>query len=283
MDSAQLETFAAVIREGSFDAAARALHVTPSAVSQRVKALENQLGQVLVRRGRPSVPTEAGKELVRLAGQVALLESETLASIGGGGPVSTVPVAVNADSLQSWFLPALTAVPDVCFDLRAEDEEHSAELLRDGTVMAAVTADARPVQGCRVVRLGSMRYLGMTSPAYRGRWLRDGIDGLGAAPMVVFNRKDALQHRYLRKLTRRKLDPPVHYVPSPWAFIEAIRLGLGWGMVPDWIGRDDPALVDISPGRHVDVPLYWQHWKLRSPVLDALTAAVRAAADSVLR
>lgn len=287
LDSAQLETFATVIAEGSFEAAARRLHVTPSAVSQRIKALEQRLGQVLVRRGRPCLPTEAGTSLVRLAGQMSLLQSETLATIRGlGGGVTRLPVAVNADSLASWFLPALTAVPDdplVCFELRTEDEEHTAALLRDGSVMAAVTADSKPVQGCRVVRLGAMRYLGMASPGFTARWFADGMDTLPSAPMMVFNRKDLLQHRYLRRLSRRRIEPPVHFVPSPWAFIEAIRLGLGWGMVPERIAAGDDRLVDLSPGRWIDVPLFWQHWNLDSPVLQSLTSAVRAAADDALR
>jgi len=298
LDAIQLATFAAVVEEGSFEAAARRLHVTPSAVSQRVKALEQRLGQVLVRRSKPAVPTEAGQALVRLAGQVALLENETLSAIRGTGPrgattgaadpagveLPRMAVAVNADSLVSWFLPALTTV-DATFDLHAEDQDHSAALLRDGTVMAAVTADPRAVQGCRVLRLGSMRYLAMAAPSYVSHWLPAGVtaEAMGAAPMLVFNRKDALQERFLRKVTRRRLAPPVHYVPSPWAFVEAVRLGLGWGMVPEEIGRDDPRLVEIEPGRHIDVPLFWQHWNLDSPALAALTSAVRTAAAGSLR
>ena len=290
LDAVQLATFAAVVEEGSFDAAARRLHVTPSAISQRVKALEQQLGQVLVRRSKPVRPTDAGQALVRLAGQVTLLESEALVAVRGnaGEQVTRIPVAVNADSLVSWFLPALAGLDAeqlVCFDLRSEDQDHSAELLRDGSVMAAVTADPNPVQGCRVLRLGSMRYLAMAASAYYRRWLPDGAtaEALARAPMLVFNRKDALQHRFLRTVTRRRLAPPVHYVPSPWAFIEAVRLGLGWGMVPEEIGRNDRRLVELDGGRPVDVPLYWQHWNLDSPALTALTASVRAAAADSLR
>jgi LysR family transcriptional regulator, chromosome initiation inhibitor len=290
LDAVQLATFAAVVEEGSFDAAARRLHVTPSAVSQRVKALEQQLGQVLVRRSKPVRPTEAGQALVRLAGQVALLESEALVAVCGnaGDQVTRIPVAVNADSLVSWFLPALAGLDAeqlVCFDLHSEDQDHSAELLRDGSVMAAVTADPNPVQGCRVLRLGSMRYLAMAASAYCRRWVPDGVtaEALARAPMLVFNRKDALQHRFLRTVTRRRLAPPVHYVPSPWAFIEAVRLGLGWGMVPEEIGRNDRRLVELDGGRPVDVPLYWQHWNLDSPALTALTTSVRAAAADSLR
>ncbi len=289
IDSAQLATLAAVVDEGSFDAAAKSLQVTPSAVSQRIKALENHTGQVLVLRTRPSRPTAAGEALLRLARQVSLLETETLAAVQGVAEGLRLPIAVNADSLNSWFLPALLAMGrETYFDLRQEDQDHSAELLRAGTVLAAVTADPVAVQGCRVQPLGRMRYLSVATPEFAERWLADRPlpEALSVAPMMVFNRKDALQHRLLRKVTRRRLDPPTHSIPSPGPFARAIRLGLGWGMVEEDAVEDELAagrLVEVAPGRYVDVPLYWQHWKLSSTVLDALTEAVRSAAATGLR
>ena len=284
MDAVQLATFQAVIEEGSFEAAARTLHVTPSAVSQRIKALEQAVGQVLVRRTKPCEATEAGQPLVRLAGQVALLEREALdATRGGlaGGGRTRISVVVNADSLQTWFMPALAAIPAelaLSFDLHQDDEEYTAELLRAGTAMAAVTTQHVAVQGCRVEKLGAMRYLAVAAP---GRFA-----GFDSSPMVVFNRKDRLQHRFLAAQTRRHLDPPIHYVPAAAAFGEAIRLGLGWGMVPEQLVADDLAAgrcVELIPGRHLDVPLYWQYWRMESTALTALTTAVKAAAAGILR
>ncbi|NJP32729.1 LysR family transcriptional regulator ArgP [Micromonospora thermarum] len=295
LDAVQLRTLAAVVAEGSFDAAARLLHVTPSAVSQRIKALEETVGQVLVRRHRPCRPTEAGEPLLRLAGQLALLEQEALAEargplVGGRGR-TRVAVVVNADSLGTWFPAALARVPeplDLSFDIRQDDQEHTAELLRDGSVTAAVTAQREPVQGCRVQRLGAMRYRALASPAFAGRWFPDGATpgALAEASVMVFDRKDRLQHRFLRSVTGRELEPPAHYLPSVPAFSEAIRLGLGWALVPEQIADADLAsgrCVDIAPGRTVDVPLYWQHWRLKSAALTALTAAVRAVAAETLR
>jgi LysR family transcriptional regulator (chromosome initiation inhibitor) len=291
IDSSQLATFASVVNEGTFEAAARALHITPSAVSQRIKALEQSVGQVLVRRTKPCRATDAGQPLLRLAGQVALLETEAVnaaqGQIGGGQVRTRVAVVVNADSLATWFLAAL-AEPDpaVTFDLREDDQDHTAELLRDGTVMAAVTAENVAVQGCRIERLGAMRYFAAASPALAGRAFPDGptATALAAAPMIVFNRKDQLQHRFLRSVTRRRLDPPTHYVPSAAAYYEAIRLGLGWGMVPEQLAVDEFAAgryVRLDERRHLDVPLYWQHWRLESAVLRSLTASVMAAAASL--
>jgi LysR family transcriptional regulator, chromosome initiation inhibitor len=290
-DSVQLETFVAVLDEGSFDAAARRLNVTPSAVSQRIKALESRLGQVVVMRGKPARATAAGEALLRLARQVALLELEAIAAVRGTIDAQRIPIAVNADSLNNWFLPAmldLSRTHDARFLVHQEDEEHSAEYLRNGTVLAAVTADPRPVQGCRVVPLGKMRYVPLATPEYAERWLtgKPLPEALAEAPMVIFNEKDVLQHRLVRKVTRRKLDPPAHAIPASAPFHEAIRIGLGWGMIEDQVAGPELAagrLVNVAPGKYIDVPLYWQHWKLESGVLDALTAAVLRAAAAGLR
>jgi len=273
MDFVQLATFQAVIDAGSFEAAARELHLTPSAVSQRIKALERAVGQVLVRRAKPCAATPAGEALIRFAGQVRLLEREALRQARDGTRVSIV---VNADSLHTWFLPALTRVPGPSWELHTDDQDYTADLLRSGTAMAAVTAQHVVVQGCRVEPLGAMRYVPVGVP---------GTD-LTTSPMIVYNRKDTLQHRFLASVAGHAVDPPVHYVPATVAFGEAIRLGMGWGMVPEQIAGPDiaaGAYAPLVPGRFLDVPLFWQYWRIESAVLGELTAAVKAAAAEALR
>ncbi|MFG1602913.1 LysR family transcriptional regulator ArgP [Actinoplanes sp. NPDC049265] len=277
MDALQLATFQAVIEAGSFDAAARSLHVTPSAVSQRIKALEQDVGQVLVRRAKPCEPTEAGRALVRFAGQVSLLEREALAAARGGltGSRVRVSVVVNADSLHTWFLPALTRLPHLIFDLHQDDQEYTADLLRAGTVMAGVTAQHVAVQGCRVEPLGAMRYLAVAAPSLN-------FQDFATTPVILLNRKDELQHRFMGP----SVDPPVHYVPAAASFVDAVRLGLGWALVPEQIAVQDLAagrLVELTPGRHLDVPLYWQCWRIESDVLAELTRAVKTEASAALR
>jgi LysR family transcriptional regulator (chromosome initiation inhibitor) len=286
-DLAQLRALAAVVDEGSFEAAAAALHVTQSAVSQRIKALEAAAGQVLVRRARPAGVTDAGRTYLRLARQVTALVHEAQQELvpSAGGPV-TIPVAVNADSLATWVLPALAPLAGrVCLDLHREDQDRTADLLRAGTVMAAIAAVEAPVQGCRSTRLGVMRYRPVATPAFVQRWFAAGVapETLAAAPVVVFDRSDDLQDAYLRT-HQEGLRPPRHHVPASADFAGAVRLGYGWGMLPDeQVRASEGRVVELDPGHHVDVTLFWQQWALRTPTLDLIADAVRSAAATHLR
>lgn len=286
MDGEQLAAFAAVIELGSFDAAAQRLHVTPSAISQRIKALEHRAGQVLVVRQKPCAATPAGVPLLRLAAQTALLEAEALAEMAGGSAQGVrVAIAVNADSMSTWFGAVFSHAADVLFDVRIEDQDHSARLLREGTVMGAVTTERTPVPGCRVTPLGVMRYVPVASRAYIERYLPDGFTAGSAAtaPSLAWNRDDALQDMLMRRVFRRDIPGPTHYVPTAEGFGAAVRAGLGWGMFPESLAA--PAIADGLVTRicdvHLDVPLFWQCWKLDSPLVHTITDAVRSAADGL--
>ncbi|WP_347220606.1 LysR family transcriptional regulator ArgP [Mycolicibacterium poriferae] len=283
LDAGQLRALAAVVEFGSFDAAAEQLHVTPSAISQRIKALEQRVGQVLVLREKPCVATAAGLPLIRLAAQTALLEAETLAEMRGGSPERPrVAVAVNADSMATWFTGVFARLPDVLFDVRIEDQDHSARLLREGVVMGAVTTERIAVSGCRVRPLGVMRYLPVAAPHYVQRHLPDGLtaDAATAAPSLSWNRADALQDQLLRSVFRRSIRRPIHYIPTAEGFGAAVRAGLGWGMYPEQLV--DASFVPITDA-HLDVPLYWQSWKLDSDTVAQVTDAVTAAAMGLRR
>jgi len=288
-DREQLETLAAVVDSGTFDAAARRLRVTPSAVSQRIKAFERELGRVLVVRSKPVAATASGEALVRLARQLATLEHDALAALGIGETAerTSLPIAVNADSMASWILPALARAAErlpIVLDLHREDQDHTAELLGSGTVMAAVTSQATPVPGCTVTPLGRIRYHPAATRAFVAAWFPDGptADALAHAPLVDFDRADELQSRYLRAVSRRRLDPPRHRVPASADFADAVALGLGLGMLPDSQLEARNGVVDFDPSHAIDVPLYWQQWNLRSPLLDAVADEVLAEARRAL-
>lgn len=284
MQFEQLRALAAIIDEESFEGAADALRVTPSAVSQRIKALEASVGQVVVRRGSPCTPTEAGSVLLRMARQVQLIEAETRAALGQGVAARTVtPVAVNADSLATWFVPVLGEAADwadTTLDLRVEDQDHSSRLLRQGDVLGAITSDPAPVNGCRAELLGSMRYLPVASPDLHRRFRKDDGADFTRLPMIQFNAKDDLQQRFLQ--TRGVSQPPPrHLIPSSEGFLAALRAGLGWGMIPELqleTDLTDGTLVLLEEDAEEDVQLYWQTWTLNSERLNRLTEAIRWAA-----
>lgn len=293
IDNAQLAAFAAVLSEGSFEAAARRLHITPSAISQRIKQLEERLGQVLLQRTIPCQPTVAGKTLARFTEQLALLEAEMLNDVGAGNGEPTalrIPMAVNADSLDSWFIDVfdeLASTTAIRFDIRVEDQDHSAALLKEGSVMAAISASANPVPGCTVEPLGVMRYLAVASPEFLQRYFPNGVDAdrFSQAPMLVFNRKDGLQQRFVARFTDAPVQAPTHYLPSTHGFVDAARRGLGWGMMPEHFirtGMRSGELREIAPGHPFDVPLYWHRWRLDSPALKALNDTVRRVAAEAL-
>jgi len=288
----QLAAFTAILEEGSFEAAAAKLSVTPSAISQRIRALEDRLGQALVVRTSPCRPTPAGERLLRRVRPMQVLEHEALADFEPAGVAARpIPIAVNADSLHTWFIEALATLHrahGLLFDLQVDDQDHTLELLRDGSVLGAVTAVGQAIQGCNVRLLGAMRYLAIASPGFARRYFPQGMDAasLAAAPMVVFNRKDDLQWRFLRRITRARIAPPLHYIPSATGFVDAAALGLGWCMVPEALAR--PAIasgrtVQLEPDRWLDVPLYWQHAAVPSTTLELLGRAFDAAAGQQLR
>jgi LysR family transcriptional regulator, chromosome initiation inhibitor len=294
LDYALLDALSAVIREGSFERAARALHLTPSAVSQRVRLLEERVGQVLVVRSNPTRATVAGRALCRHVEQVGLLEHELLTELpslahGVQGRV-TLPVAVNADSLATWFIAAAaqaTADTPVLLDLSLDDQDHTAEWLRSGEVVAAVTALADAVPGCRSVPLGRLRYCATASPALVARYFADGVTAatLAEAPCLTFSRRDRLQAQWIAQVLGADQPVPTHWLPSSQAFVEGSLAGLGWGMSPlasvrEALDRGD--LVELVPGQTLAVPLYWQHKRRGPPVLEALSRAVQQAAAAVL-
>lgn len=294
LDHGHLRALAAVVREGSFERAAAVLNVTPSAVSQRIKTLEERMGRLLVQRTVPAVATPDGQVLVHLAGQTALLEHDALSRLGFHEdiPRASIAVAVNHDSIETWFMRAaalFAAGTQATLDLQSEDQDHTAALLRNGAVLGAVTALGEPVQGCRVHRLGSMRYVATCSPAYHDAYFARGVSArtLAEAPVLVFNRKDALQARFAQKIMgEAPWRPPVWWLPSSRAFVQATLDGLGWTMNPLPLVQqalDDGRLVPLRTRAWEDVPLYWQHWRVDSQAMNVLNQSVLEASKSLIQ
>ena len=297
LDYASLSAVAVIIREGSFEGAARALNVTPSAISQRVKQLEERVGGVLIVRGQPCTATEMGRLICRHVEQVGMLEHELHGALPRLAPLEsqdervTIRVAVNADSLGTWFIQAMSKFLETdraLLDVAIDDQEHTQEWLRTGDVLAAVTADPQPVQGCESIPIGKLKYCAVASPSFVQKHFADGVTvaALAAAPSLRFNRKDHLQTRWVRAVCRRNVDIPSHWMASTQAFTDASVAGIGWGMNPQAMVAShlrDGSLVELVPGRLLSVPLFWQHTRLQMPMLARLTKAVVAASRAALK
>ena len=297
LDARQLEALAAVVEHGGFGPAAKALSLTLAAVSLRIKALEDQLGQRLLVRGKAVRATAAGQALLAHVKQVRLMEADVLSGLQGGAVAAgqratwqTLAVAVNADSLASWFLPGLAPLLErhkLLLDILIEDQDHTHDALKSGEVMGCVTSLAEPMRGCVAEPLGVMRYRCLAAPAVvqRCRTPSGAISPhrLLAQPAIIFNRKDALQDVFLAQhIGLRQPNYPRHFAPAVDAFETALQLGMGWGMVPELHWPKLPDLVELVPGAWVDVTLYWQHWTREAPSAQRLTQAVKAAAHANL-
>jgi LysR family transcriptional regulator, chromosome initiation inhibitor len=296
LDARQLEALAAVVEHRGFGPAAQALSLTLAAVSLRIKALEDALGQRLLVRGKQVRATPAGQALLGHVKQVRMMEADLLGGLQGteargGVRWQSLSVAINADSVASWFLPGVAPLLQrhrLLLEILIDDQDHTHDALKSGDVIGCVTTLAEPMRGCVAEPLGVMRYRCVAAPAVALRCRTPvgavSVHKLLAHPAIIFNRKDALQDAFLAQhFGLHQPNYPRHFAPAVEAFETAIELGLGWGMVPEQHLAKRPGLQEVLPGATVDVALYWQHWAREAPSAQRLTQAVKAAAAQQLR
>ena len=297
-DPAALECLAAIVEEGGFERAAQRLSITQSAVSQRLRALEAQVGTVLIVRSRPLRPTPAGQLLLKHTRQLRLLRADldrdlrelAPGTMAGTGDEERISIAINADSIATWALAALTGLArqGLPFEIIADDQDFTQEWLREGQVLGCVTTLRNALRGCKVVPLGAMRYVAVAEPAFAREHLPRGLSAhnFRDAAFIAFNRKDDLQAEFVAKaFGLRRVSLNQTFVPSSEGQVRAVLAGWGVSVVPELLVRDLMAqgqLVDVAPGHAVAVQLYWHCWNLQSEVLDALTAALTQAAQAAL-
>lgn len=281
LDNIFLEALAAVIEEGGFDKAALKLNISQSAVSQRIRNFEEQLGRVLVVRSTPPEPTVDGRKLIKHLRTIRLMEHELGGSMGlnPSGEFVTLPVGVNADSLATWFMDALEGFlkeHNVLLDLYVDDENRTHEMLRRGEVVGCIGTGAKPVKGCRSDYLATFDYFCVCAPDFYQRWFSCGFnsESVSKAPAAVFNRKDKTQSQMLEKVfDGEKIAHPIFYVPSSESFVDVVRRGLAYGMVPEFQAHAEleyNRMVEILPQGRVPVPLYWHSWNVETSLLEGL-------------
>ncbi|MDR9768635.1 LysR family transcriptional regulator ArgP [Shewanella baltica] len=304
LEYANLKALAVVVSEGGFDRAAKVLHITQSAVSQRIRQLEEKVGQSLLIRSNPVVATPTGKRLLRHYSQVQLLESELRAEMDADDPnhPTTVRIAVNADSLATWFLPALAGMFSRhawLLELIVDDESYTHHLLKNGEAVGCVTTTEVPMAGCSSEFLGTMEYLCVATPEFAARYFGEPRDSLSLsdtqlfngisqaqlakAPAVVFSTKDKLHEKFLDQYFN--MTPGQwwqHTIPSSESFLEAINLSLGYGLVGHLQAKpliDQGILIELTPERRMRVPLFWQHWNIKAKQTTLVYRALAATAQ----
>lgn len=286
LDYTHLTALAAIHRRGAFDLAAAELGLTPSAISHRIKALEEQIGTLLVIRGQPCTATPTGLRLIAHLDQVRLLEHGLQGALPATGP-TTLRIAVNADSLATWVIPALANTPGFLFDLVIADQDVAQDWLRRGEVTAAITSHPGPLQGCDTIPLGALRYRATASPAFVAQWFAAGISAatLARAPALQFTENDRLQSQWALREASFSGPLPTHRIASSEGFVAACLSGIAWALNPEGLVATHiatGALIDLRPDAPFDVPLYWQFSRLTAAAIAPLTAAIRAAAQRQL-
>jgi len=297
-DPDALECLAAIVEEGGFERAAQRLSITQSAVSQRLRALEAQVGTVLIVRSRPLRPTSAGQLLLKHTKQMRLLRADlerdlkelAPSSIGGAREEERISIAVNADSIATWALPALNelARQGLPMEIITDDQDFTQEWLREGQVLGCVTTLKQALRGCKVVPLGAMDYVVVASADYARQHCPKGLTqhNFRSMPFIAFNRKDDGQAEFVSKafgLKRVTLNQL--FVPSSEGQVRAALSGWGVSVLPELLVRgllEQGALVNLAPSHVLPIQLYWHCWNLQSEVLDALSAALTQAALSSL-
>ena len=298
-DPDALECLAAIIEEGGFERAAQRLSITQSAVSQRLRALEAQVGTVLIVRSRPLKPTPAGQLILKHAKMMRLLRADlekdlkelAPSSTGRGRDDERISVAINADSIATWALPALStlAVAGLPIEIITDDQEVTHEWLREGQVLGCVTSLAQAMRGCRMDALGTMDYVAVAHPAYAEEHLPKGLSAhnFHRVPFIAFNRKDHLQNEFVtRAFGLARVVLKQLFVPSSEGQIRAVRARWGVSVLPELAVRgaiERGELVNVAPKHRLGVALHWHCWNLHSDVLDGLTTALRTAAQQNLR
>ncbi|MEM6636964.1 MAG: LysR family transcriptional regulator ArgP [Pseudomonadota bacterium] len=269
-DYDSLVVLAAVVRTGSFEAAAKSLNVTQSAVSQRIKQLEERVGSLLIVRGRPCVATEDGLLLCEHMEQISLLQHELRQRLSAeghsGNATATIRICVNNDSLATWFPNVVLRSADeinLRLEVIADDQEFSEERLRSGDALAVVTTNDKPVAGCQQIALGEMEYMAIASPEYAQRFLSEGItlQSVSLSPALSFDRKDTLPFQWMLTAFGAAEEPSYHLIPSYEGHLSCCLKGVGWALMPTvTVGPlvQQGRLIELVPGKRVTVSLHWQ-------------------------
>ncbi|MBU2510608.1 LysR family transcriptional regulator ArgP [bacterium] len=293
LDYKLLEALAVVVQEGGFDKAARSLNLTQSAVSQRIKQLEEQTGQIVIARTTPPKATPAGQQMIKHYLQVKRLEDDLFDAVipSDSKEYATLAIGTNRDCLTTWLQTAVQGFlrkKRVVLEFRAADQEQTHQLMKDGEVIGCISVKKQPMQGCLIEPLGQMKYWMVANPEFAKRWFKKGIteDTVHKAPLILFDRRDEMHTKFFDQIIKDlPLNLPVHFVPSTKTYTDFIISGLAYGLLPEqecgpFLSSGE--LTNLAPDTPVNIDLYWHCWNLRSQLLEDFTRELVLNARSLL-
>ncbi|PSW20707.1 ArgP/LysG family DNA-binding transcriptional regulator [Photobacterium sanctipauli] len=291
LDHREMETLIAIIDGQSFDSAARHLNISPGAVSQRIKSLENRLGRSVLIRSTPPKTTAAGEQVLTYARRLLLIQKEMGLALKNNldADVLSLTIAVNHDSLSCWFLDVVSSLsdkPHLSFDIRTSNTISTQELLKSGEVIAAITSKNNQVAGCKTRYLGKLEYIPVCSQSFfKSHFSSDlGKAQLASAPIVLFDRNDDLVKKFLSLYKLQADQVKTHYIPCSHILLDAIKRGIGWTMLPRLLIEDQlttSELVTIAP-HSLFIELYWNTWEQVSETITQVENQVISIASKKL-
>jgi LysR family transcriptional regulator (chromosome initiation inhibitor) len=268
-----LAALAEVIDLQSFELAANKLYISQSAISQRIKSLEEFVGQPVIIRSQPLELTAAGEQLVSHYKKITQLEDELTPILSPEQPSKPLKIslAINADSIATWFIKAITPVLQnhlVELNLMIEHEERTLDKLRTGEAIGAVSVIEKPLKGYRAFKLGNMEYCLVANKNFKAKYFNEGVnkESLKMAPAISYDHKDDMHVRYIaRHFNLAASEYYCHSVRSSEAFVELAKQGVAYCLLPKLQISHELAsgeLINLLPDKELIETLYWHSWVL---------------------
>lgn len=264
-----IEALVVVLNCGSFQSAARKLHITQSAVSQRIALLEDLVGERLLLRSSPLQATERGLQFVAHAKHVAEMEKSLLHGNNNLSiPNKKMRIGINADSVEIWLLKAAQKIVNsnnYLLELIIENEDYTFERMRSGEFFSCISTSSKCLPGCEVELLAKIKYKCFCTPLFKKKYFTKGLitaENVQSSPAVLFDSKDYFHHRFLKKIGIDATIFPHHLIPSSRGFLDIIKSGMAYGVMPYLQAESDlkkGLLISLYQDISIEVPWYWHY------------------------
>ncbi len=283
--SANLKAFIAIVRQGTVHGAAKDLHLTQTGVTQRIRAIEKELGTTLFLRSRKGMKlTQEGEALFRYCKGAEDLEGETLSQILGAatdrpiyitavGPTSVMTARI-ADQCASLY----SEWPNLYLNFVISDSVDRLNMIRSGQASLAIVPPEQVPNEMDSKRLKPDKYILVGSPKWKGRRLSDLLEH---ERVIDFDESDHTTLNYLKKFDLvSQLKKPRLFVNNNEAIIKYFSRGIGFGTLTQEIAKpllDAGDLTVLNGGAVMEDPLalVWYPRPEMPPYFKAIINSIR--------